>query len=191
MSRTFVEGGACLSRVREATVHQGREEATIHWEMGGTVCWGRKEPIRWGREEPFVEGGRNHLSRERWPFIEGGRNHSSWEEAIVHWGSKELFIEGGRVRSLRREAPVHWGREPVKRWLFIEWWECYSLREGGGNHLLRYGRAWERRLTFVEGGRLWGTVLKRNLSCTWRFGEGAEGVAARGNSQTDKELGVG
>ena len=43
----------------------------------------------------------------------------------------------------------------------------------------------------VEFCILWGTVLKRNLSCTWRFGKGAEGVATRGNSQTDKELGVG
>jgi len=52
-----------------------------------------------------------------------------------------------------REVPVHWGREPMKRWPFFEWWECHSLKEGGGDRSLRYGRAWERRRLFVEGGR--------------------------------------
>ena len=42
MSRTFIEGGACSSRVREATIHRGREEATICREMGGTICRGRE-----------------------------------------------------------------------------------------------------------------------------------------------------
>jgi len=61
----------------------------------------------------------------------------------------------------------------------------------GHSMQVMYNNRWYNHLHGSWKAPLWGTILKRNLSCTWRFGKGAEGVVARGNSQMDKELGVG
>jgi len=166
MSGTFIEGGTHSSRVREATIHWGREEATICQEIGGTV--------HWGREGLFIKGGRNHSSRE-------GGTHSSREEATLHWGLEELFVKGGRQlfiegqrnRLSREGGTIHHGR----RRLFIKDWRNHSLREGGTRSLRERACEeatvhWAMRVPFIKGGGRWLFVeiwesLREEVTIRW------------------------